>query len=128
MRIRMGVVAFLIAILCSGAVPPAGGAVAAGDDDAGVASDTEAEAQQRVQERRRERDDQRQWISVPELSPSEALPLVGAPGVVIIDVTCREGGADITDRIPGAVWRDCTKVEQWAHNYEEAKTILVYCA
>lgn len=127
MRIRMGAVALLVGFLGAGAIPTAN-AAASGDDGVGAASDTGGEAQQRVRERRRERRGQQQWINVPELSPEEAFPLVGAPGVVIIDVTCRERGADIAKRIPGAVWQDCTLVEQWAHTYKEAKTILVYCA
>ncbi|MDF1554344.1 MAG: hypothetical protein P1P84_14835 [Deferrisomatales bacterium] len=127
MRKRMGVVALLVVILGAGAVPPAD-SEAGGDDGVRVSSDADSEVQRRVQERRRERRGERQWITVPELSQAEALPLVGAPGVVLIDTTCRERAEDFSDRIPGAVWQDWTQVEQWAHRYKDAKTILVYCA
>ena len=130
MRLWVGFVAFLVAALGAGAVPPANAvtAVTGGNDGVEAASQADLTIQQRVRERRRERQGQRQWISVPELGLSEALPLVGSPGVVILDVTCRERGADAAERIPGAVWQDWTQVEQWAHRYEEAKTLLVYCA
>ncbi len=127
MRTRMGVVALLVAILGAGAVPPADSEIG-GDGGVRAASDAGDEVQQRVRERRQERGGQRQWITVPELSLAEALPLVGAPGVVIIDATCRERAEDFLDRVPGAVWQDWTQVEQWAQRYKHAKTILVYCA
>ncbi|HSH71079.1 MAG TPA: hypothetical protein VK997_14235 [Deferrisomatales bacterium] len=127
MRTRMGVVALLVVILGAGAVPPADSEVG-GDDGVRAASDAGSAVQRRAQERRQERRGERQWITVPELSLTEALPLVGAPGVVIIDTTCRERAEAFPDRIPGAVWQDWTQVEQWAHRYKDAKTVLVYCA
>jgi rhodanese-related sulfurtransferase len=127
MRIRKGFAVGLVVVLGASAVPAAD--VAAGGGAAvGVASEAGSPAQQRVRERRRERQGRRQWIQVPELSPAEALPLVGAPGVAIIDVTCRERRGDLSVRLPGAVWEDCTQVERWAPRYAEVKTLLVYCA
>jgi len=125
MRMSAGAIALLALVLGAGTPPSFSGAAAGtAEEDAGSVSST----QQRVEERRRQREGQRRWISVPQKSVAETLAVMGEPGVVIIDVTCRERGANYPDRIPGAVWRDCTKVEQWAGEYEGAKTILVYCA
>ena len=118
----MGVVALLAGILGAGGVLPGWGAPPVETDDA------ISKPKQRTQQRRRERQGQRPWIEVPELTPEAALPLIGESGVVIIDVTCRENAAKYDERIPGAIWRDCTKVEQWADHYKGAGKILVYCA
>ncbi len=89
------------------------------------ASETESDARIRLRERRRERSP---WIDVPEVTVSEALESLGQPGVAVLDVTCRERRSRLTHKIPGAVWRDCTRVEEWAEEYRAAELVLVYCA
>ena len=82
----------------------------------------------RARERRRERLRAKRWITVPHLMPADALSLVDRSEVAVIDVTCSDRGGEVEERLPGASWQDWTTVESWAHRYEWAETIVVYCA
>jgi len=84
--------------------------------------------QQRARERRRAREAEREWIEVPEMTRETLKALLGDPELAVLDVTCKERGAEIARQIPGSVWRDCTRVEEWAPLYRKDQTIVVYCA
>jgi len=83
---------------------------------------------ERIEEFRRERQGRREWITVPEVYRETLLGMLRDPTLALLDVTCKERGAKIAEQIPGAVWRDCTQVEQWAPEYRKDQTIVVYCA
>lgn len=80
----------------------------------------------RVKELRKERQEAKEWITVPELDRETLLVLLDDPAVVILDVTCKERGAKIPDQIPRTIWRDCDQVAQWAPEYRKDQTIVVY--
>jgi hypothetical protein len=96
------------------------------EDRAG--EDAAQSPRERVRELREERRAQQPWITAPEIDRETVRRLLGEPDVAIVDVTCRENRAKIPVQIPGAVWRDCTQVEQWAPLYRKDQTIVVYCA
>jgi hypothetical protein len=93
-----------------------------------AAEPTLSEAKRRALERRREREENRPWITVPELEREAVRGLLGDPAVAILDVTCGDQAAKFRDRIPGATWHDWARVEQWAPRYRKDQTIVVYCA
>ena len=103
-------------------------AQAAPGAEGAVAEPASPGPQQRAQERRRQREEEREWIAVPEMDRETLRGLLADPNVVVLDVTCKERGVNISDQIPGAVWRDCTQVKQWASQYRKDQTIVVYCA
>jgi len=113
--------------LCVFAQPGEMAQAAPGAEDT-LAEPSSPGPQQRVQERRRQREEEREWIAVPEMDRDTLRGLLADPNVAVLDVTCKERGVNIPDQIPGAVWRDCTQVGQWASQYRKDQTIVVYCA
>ncbi|MEW6487838.1 MAG: hypothetical protein AB1578_07985 [Thermodesulfobacteriota bacterium] len=93
-----------------------------------LGEDAAPDPRERVRELREERRAQQPWITAPEIDRETVRELLGDPDVAIVDVTCLETRAKIPAQIPGAVWRDCTQVEQWAPLYRRDQTIVVYCA
>ena len=93
-----------------------------------IGEDSGPGPRERVRELREERRARQPWITAPEIDRETVRGLLGDPGVAIVDVTCRETRAKISHQIPGAVWRDCTQLEQWAPLYRKDQTIVVYCA
>ncbi|GAB6062148.1 rhodanese-like domain-containing protein [Deferrisoma palaeochoriense] len=70
----------------------------------------------------------RPWIVVPTMRVEDLAERLGEEGLVVIDVTCRERRSRLSGQIPGAVWRDCTRVEEWAPEFRKDQLLVVYCA
>lgn len=71
---------------------------------------------------------ERPWIVVPTMRVEDLAARLGEEGLVVIDVTCRERRKRLSGQIPGAVWRDCTRVEEWAPEFRKDQLLVVYCA
>ncbi|GAB4256921.1 rhodanese-like domain-containing protein [Deferrisoma sp.] len=72
--------------------------------------------------------EERPWIVVPTMQVEDLAARLGEEGLVVIDVTCRERRGRLSGQIPGAVWRDCTRVEEWAPEFRKDQFLVVYCA
>ena len=67
--------------------------------------------------------------SVQRISKEELKPMLGDPGVTVIDVRSKRDweGSDV--KIPGAVRQNpSTKDLSWAEAYDRGRSIVLYCA
>lgn len=63
---------------------------------------------------------------IPRMTKEELKPLLGKPDIVVLDV--RLGGRNVPTRIPGAVYEDPGKVDDWSKKYRKEKKIVLYCS
>ena len=62
----------------------------------------------------------------PRMTKEELRPLLGKPGVIVIDV--RFEGRNAPKRIAGAVFEAPGEVDVWSANYPKGKKIVLYCS
>lgn len=63
---------------------------------------------------------------IPRMTKEELRPLLGNPDVVVLDV--RIEGRNAPTRIPGAVYEDPLKVDDWSFRYPKGNRIVLYCS
>lgn len=63
---------------------------------------------------------------IPRMTKEELKPLLGNPGVVILDV--RFEGKNAPRKIAGAVYEDPGKVADWSLKYPKEKRVVLYCS
>ncbi len=69
------------------------------------------------------------WADDPHAMTKEQLkPLLGKPGVVIIDVRTKYDWDNSKVKIPGAVREEGMKFSSWMNKYPKDKTLVIYCA
>ncbi len=64
----------------------------------------------------------------PRITKEEVRPLIGDPGVVILDARTGWSWEESDRKIKGAVRVDPADVGSWAGNLAREKKIIVYCA
>ncbi|HVN95067.1 MAG TPA: rhodanese-like domain-containing protein [Syntrophorhabdaceae bacterium] len=62
------------------------------------------------------------------MTKEQLLPLLGKPGVIIIDVRTKYDWDNSKVKIPGAVREEGMKFGSWMKKYPKDKTIVLYCA
>ncbi|OPY70850.1 MAG: hypothetical protein A4E57_00165 [Syntrophorhabdaceae bacterium PtaU1.Bin034] len=66
---------------------------------------------------------------VPRMTKEQLLPLLGDPGVAVLDVRGTGDYRDSKAKIKGAVRIDMTvPVETWMVNFAKDKTLVLYCS
>jgi len=63
---------------------------------------------------------------IPRITIKETRPLLGTPGVAIIDVRPVEQWKYSDQILPHAVHEDPMDVDSWAHKYDKDKTLIIY--
>ena len=61
------------------------------------------------------------------LTPRELKTLMGAPGVMVLDVRRRSDHESGPSGIPGAVWKDPEQVDAWSSGLSRDKPVVIYC-
>ncbi len=64
----------------------------------------------------------------PRISKEEVRPLIGDPGVIILDARVQASWEGSDKKIKGAVRVDPANVGSWAGSIPKGKTIVVYCS
>ncbi len=64
----------------------------------------------------------------PRISREEVRPLIGDPGVMILDARTGWGWKESDKKIKGAVRVDPADVGSWAGSLPKGKLIVVYCS
>ena len=62
------------------------------------------------------------------MTKEQLLPLLGKPGIIIIDVRTKYDWDSSKAKIPGAVREEGMRFASWMKKYPKDKTIIFYCA
>ncbi len=62
------------------------------------------------------------------MTREELLPLLGTPGVYVIDVRAASDWDPSDLKIKGAIREDPANIDSWAAKYPKDATIVLYCA
>ncbi len=65
---------------------------------------------------------------VPAITKEQLLPLLGKPGIIVIDVRTKYDWDKSEVKIKGAVREEGMKFGSWMNKYPKDKTIVLYCA
>lgn len=68
------------------------------------------------------------WADVPRMTKEELKPLLGKPGVAVIDVRAGRDWEGSGEKIAGAVRHDPDAAGEWAPKYGKDHTLVLYCA
>ena len=67
-------------------------------------------------------------VEAPRISKEQLKPMIGDPGVVIIDVRTAHDLSESDLKIKGSVREDPAKEQGWLNKYPKDKTIVFYCS
>jgi rhodanese-related sulfurtransferase len=62
------------------------------------------------------------------MTKEQLRPMLGSPGIVVIDVRTKYDWDTSKVKIPGAVREEGIKFGSWMNKYPKDKTIVIYCA
>ncbi len=64
----------------------------------------------------------------PRMTREDLLPLLGTPGIYVIDVRAASDWDSSDLKIKGAIREDPANIDSWAAKYPKDTTIVLYCA